>query len=379
MQEWFSLLGREASLGAAEVAALSPDATLTVAGPILRGLGDTPDWNRCGSIVRAGVILGSGPIETAKELASTIVALIPTKDSKFALGLSAPGMASPRYNNLCKAIKQAGIAADRKLRIIRSQTGTVLNTGELSHNGVMRKGGEFMIWEEKGQTFVGHVTWEQDVAAYAARDQARPARDARVGMLPPKLAQTLINLAQVPADQTIYDPFCGTGVVLQEALRMGYLVAGSDLSADMQKATKLNLNWYVDHYKLPAQEFSIKQADARHLSSKSGITSIVAEGYLGDAGLLEASTDRMRTEANKISGFYREVLTSWKQLPDLKHIVLALPVWYSGSTQITLPLLDSLGEIGYSMEQFAPLGETRLTYRRPGQTVGRMIVKLKQI
>ncbi len=379
MQEWFSLLGRETALGAAEVAALSPQATLTITASILRGTGVIPDWDRCGSIVRAGKVLGSGPIQSAKDLATTIVELIPAKDSKFVLGLSAPGMASPRYSNLCKAIKQAAVLTDRKVRIIRSQTGTVLNTGELSHNGVMRKGAEFMIWEEKGHTFIGQVSWEQDVAAYAARDQARPARDARVGMLPPKLAQTLINLAQVPADQTIYDPFCGTGVVLQESLRMGYTVSGSDLSADMQKATKQNLAWYIEQYQLPEQDYSIKQADARHLSSKSGITAIVAEGYLGDAGLLEASPERMRTEANKISTFYREVFTSWKQLPDLTHIVLALPVWYAGSTQITLPILDSLEEIGYSMEQFAPNGDTRLVYHRPGQTVGRMIVKLKKI
>ena len=384
MNQWFSLLGREWKLGVAECAALSPESTLTIAQPILRGEGSTPDWDRCGSTVRAGVVLHHEPTQTARELAESIVQLIPAKDSKFVIGISAPLMASPRYSTLCKAIKQAGQTNDRKLRIIRSQTGTVLNTGEISHNAIARKGAEFMIWEEDNadgskETYIGQMNWEQDVAAYAARDQARPARDARVGMLPPKLAQTLINLAQVPPTETIYDPFCGTGVVLQEALRMGYAVAGSDLSPDMQQATLKNLAWYVDQHNLPDQSIAIKQADARHLSSNTPITAIVGEGYLGDAGLLEASPDRLRTEAQKISTFYREVFTAWHAIPTLEHILIALPVWFIGDTKISLPLLDSLETIGYSMDQFAPLGETRLTYRRPGQTVGRMIVKLKKI
>ncbi len=52
----------------------------------------------------------------------------------------------------------------------------------------------------------------QDVDEYAARDQARPKRDAYVGMLPPKLAQTLINNAygnELSGEKrvTVLDPF----------------------------------------------------------------------------------------------------------------------------------------------------------------------------
>ena len=79
----------------------------------------------------------------------------------------------------------------------------------------------------------------QDIESYTKRDRERPKRDAKVGMLPPKLAQIIINLAagQLPEEklqnicdiplgepiprrllgQTVLDPFCGTGVILQEA------------------------------------------------------------------------------------------------------------------------------------------------------------------
>jgi 2-polyprenyl-3-methyl-5-hydroxy-6-metoxy-1,4-benzoquinol methylase len=102
----------------------------------------------------------------------------------------------------------------------------------------------------------------QDIEAYGARDQARPARDARVGMLPPKLAQTIINLAagrpETRMDKhwdsadglgrfMVLDPFCGTGVILQEALLMGYSVYGSDIEPRMAEYTKKNLQWLVSN------------------------------------------------------------------------------------------------------------------------------------
>ena len=48
-------------------------------------------------------------------------------------------------------------------------------------------------------------------------------------MLPPKLAQIIVSLSGTQPGQTVLDPFCGTGVVLQEALIMGAIVYGFDL------------------------------------------------------------------------------------------------------------------------------------------------------
>src|SRR6185503_16098722 len=100
----------------------------------------------------------------------------------------------------------------------------------------------------------------QDIEAYGARDQARPARDARVGMLPPKLAQIILNLSAGPlrpaAPQLerlrILDPFCGTGVILQEALLMGYSVLGTDIEPRMADYSKRNLRWLYE--KFPSME-----------------------------------------------------------------------------------------------------------------------------
>ncbi|MBQ6438364.1 hypothetical protein IJJ12_03200, partial [bacterium] len=56
----------------------------------------------------------------------------------------------------------------------------------------------------------------QNIDDWTLRDRAKPYADHRKGMLPPKLARIMVNLAlgeQVLADKpafSLYDPFCGT-------------------------------------------------------------------------------------------------------------------------------------------------------------------------
>ena len=74
--------------------------------------------------------------------------------------------------------------------------------------------------------------------------------------------------SQIPT-ATILDPFCGTGVVLQEALIMGFNAYGTDLSEKMISFSDINLKWLSDtrnhkyDYKLEAGDaIKIKLAAA---------------------------------------------------------------------------------------------------------------------
>src|SRR5690606_4224587 len=82
----------------------------------------------------------------------------------------------------------------------------------------------------KNGIIVAESSGTQNITALARRDQGRPKRDAFVGMLPPKLALLMLNLAAGGLDpeksHRVLDPFCGTGVVLQEAALQGYSVYG---------------------------------------------------------------------------------------------------------------------------------------------------------
>lgn len=154
---------------------------------------------------------------------------------------------------------------------------------------VIEKGVDInIIYGEKG-IYVGKTVAIQDIDSYSLRDFDRPKRDAKVGMLPPKLAQVMINLAvpQAKNKTIIYDPFCGTGVIPMEGLLLGYDVIGSDIDQRMVEYTQENCDWLIKNFKQKeTPSFRFFKNDARFLTKNElpeKITAIVTEGYLGSA------------------------------------------------------------------------------------------------
>lgn len=69
--------------------------------------------------------------------------------------------------------------------------------------------------------------------------------------LHPKLARALVNLSSIKKDETLLDPFCGTGGMLLEAGLIGARVIGSDIEDKMIEGCKKTLDSYkVKNYKL---------------------------------------------------------------------------------------------------------------------------------
>jgi len=76
-------------------------------------------------------------------------------------------------------------------------------------------------------------------------DEERPFKDYKF-TIPPKFAKTLIsflNLAPSVKNKKIYDPFCGSGTILQFGHMLGYSVYGSDIDNNYIKGTRKNLEF----------------------------------------------------------------------------------------------------------------------------------------
>lgn len=99
-----------------------------------------------------------------------------------------------------------------------------------------------MIFPDKTGFSVAQTIWIQDIESYSERDMNRD-RSMTVGMMPPKLAQIILNLAaRGEHDLIVWDPFCGLGTTLIEALHAGYnKIYGSDLEMTMVTATQKNM------------------------------------------------------------------------------------------------------------------------------------------
>lgn len=146
---------------------------------------------------------------------------------------------------------------------------------------VIEKGIDINIIKGSFHYYLGKSVSIQNIDAYSKRDYDKPMRDAKVGMTPPKLAQIMINLAG--ETQSIYDPFCGTGTYMIEALLMGKSAYGSDIEERMAQYAEKNCQWLEQNFSVSQKWRSFKQ-DARFLTKSDlpeKIDAVVTESYLG--------------------------------------------------------------------------------------------------
>lgn len=307
---------------------------------------------------------------------------------KITLGLSAYDFKlSPRELQksgliLKSKLKNGGVS----LRLIPNQE-IALSTATSHHNklGLSDNKVELLIIRGKNSTVIAESVGAQNITALAARDQGRPRRDAFVGMLPPKLAQIMINLAgPLAADPTqdlaqprVLDPFCGTGVLLQEAMLMGYDVYGTDLSEKMIRYSRENLNWLQDKYQLTGHWY-LHEGDATDTKWQQPIAAVVTETYLGQpfsAPPSSAKLTEVRGNCNHIIGGFLKNLS--KQLKPGTPVVLAVPAWKDKSDNFThLPLTTKIEDYGFKRMTLTTVDADRLMYFRPDQVVARELLLL---
>lgn len=301
-------------------------------------------------------------------------------EGKITLGISVYG-----FSVDTRVIQKTGLVLKSKLketgaslRLIPNQD-MALSTATSHHNKLGLSDNKvelIVVRSQKGSIVIAESTGAQNITALAARDQGRPKRDAFVGMLPPKLAQIMVNLAGVKSG-TILDPFCGTGVILQEASLMGYAPYGTDLSEKMVDYTTANLKWLETSHRI-AIDPRIAAADAMDASWQQPINAVVSESYLGQpfsAPPSAAKLTEVRGNCNHIIGTFLRNLAS--QIAPGTPVVLAVPAWKDTNGDFThLPLISQLESLGYETVEFANVRPDQLLYFRPEQVVAREILVL---
>ena len=229
MSDYLAILGRQPELSLVELESLLGAAAVVPFGSNTAVLSGAIDIDRLGGVIKTGVVIYRGPVAPVEVLPLDWEALRGERAGKLAFGLSYYGArATPRSVlatglELKKQLKAAG-----PIRFIAPSAGGILSAAQLHHHRVLENGFELLVVVAGRELIVACTTGFQDIEAYSARDYGRPARSAKVGMLPPKLAQILVNTTHAA---TVVDPFCGTGVVLQEALLLGRPAIGSDAAA----------------------------------------------------------------------------------------------------------------------------------------------------
>lgn len=387
------ILGRQPAIGRAELESLFGSEHTEPWGEHALAVDIAPsdvDFTRIGSSIRLCKSVDTCNVtswpQVAKQLAHELPRYLDTMplEGKIKLGLSVFGLHVNERQlfatglTLKKVCKQAG----RSVRLIPN-TEPALSSAQVLHNQLTGELGlELVLVAHEGKTYITQTVAVQDITAYAARDQGRPKRDAFVGMLPPKLAQTIINLGvgTLPpsTDTVVLDPFCGTGVVLQEAILMGYGAYGTDLEPRMIDYSRANLEWLATYRAGESTVDSpiLEVGDATTHRWEQPFTAVAGETYLGTPLSGWPKPEKL----HQIIGTCNVILEKFlrnigSQLPSGTRLCLAVPAWKSPEGRIHhLPLLDQIDILGYNRVRFSHVAAKELVYYRPDAIVARELL-----
>jgi len=401
MTTYLHILGRQPALGLAELEALFGAAHVQpIAGKYALVKTDSaPNFDRLGGSIKTGRVLASLPSTDWDKLVNFVGRQLPDHlshipDGKVQFGISAydvhvtPSRINSSTLELKKIIKQTG----RSVRIV-ANTDTALSSAQTLHNRLTGdRGVELMLVRDGSSTIIAEAVHVQNIESYTRRDRERPMRDAYVGMLPPKLAQIIINLAAgqvrnkkqetrntAEKSPVVLDPFCGTGVILQEALLMHYPVYGCDLDERMVRYTRDNINW-LQGATGAVHAWHLERGDATNHKWRQPIDIVASETYLGTPLKTLPAPVELDKIMNSCDTLHRAFLQNLApQIASGTPLCLAVPAWRVGKSFLHLPFIDDLAAIGYNRIDFKHVRHSELLYHRESQLVARELLVLTRV
>ena len=198
-----AILGRQPEIGIAELESIFSGENIRVLGQSAC-LINTPKINisHFGSILKVGEVVFELKTQDWKTISEKIVKDFvrdfKNANHKITLGISSYNIKTSvtEVNKTLGIIKQKMKKEGVSIRTINNKKDTNLSTA-ISHNNKLglsdNKIELIAVGTSKG-IIVAISEGSQNITSYARRDQNRPKRDAFVGMLPPKLAQRLMEV-----------------------------------------------------------------------------------------------------------------------------------------------------------------------------------------
>ncbi|MFA6526489.1 MAG: methyltransferase domain-containing protein [Candidatus Buchananbacteria bacterium] len=357
------ILGNNPELSKAEILAVLPQAKiLSSADKYLVIESDKFDYfkvmRRLGGTIKIGIVLGENPDYGLILGAASSSAV----KGKFKFGVSFYGIRKSNFGMKAKAIlKERGISA----RLVESKEDALSSV---------------IVTKEKVQDFLiipdyfGMTVAIQDWKDYSHRDYDRPAADALSGMLPPKAAKMMINLAGLDDNSAvILDPFCGSGTILSEALSMGYSnLIGSDFADKAVSDTKKNIEWLKEELRISNYELRIEKINVLDLAkniSQNSIDAIITEPFLGKPMRGNEKPETVDAIVSELRELYLKAFAQFKLvLKKSGKLVIVIPEWHIGGQIKKLGIENEVSKLGFKRSD-----EGNLIYRREDQKVWRNI------
>lgn len=271
------------------------------------------------------------------------------------------------------AVKKLLKSQGRSVRYIEYK-----NTATIVYNSLDKKGTDISIIDSELYATVS----VQDINEYAERDFGKPGADGFSGMLPPKLARIMINIGRGELDGKsieqciLLDAFCGSGVVLLEALNLGYKnILGSDLSQKAVDDTTKNIEWYTKQQHLEVTS-KVTLQDAQTMSElydENAIDLIISEPYMGKPLRGNEKYKTLEIQAEELSKLYTNSLKEISKILKPGGVtVFLVPTFHNKEGNVVPEFYEIPEELHYVSE------EKHYSYHREGQHLTRVLHVLKK-
>ena len=179
------------------------------------------------------------------------------------------------------------------------------------------------------ENIIARTIQVSDLAKIKERDNQRPSVN-QLGTISIRLAKILLNLAEVKPKQTLLDPFCSSGTILQEALLRRLKVIGSSSNKLDIIQSQQNLDWLVSKYKLQ-KNFKLHIKPLSKISSfiqKESIDVIITEPEMGPFMKKLPSEAQVKETIKKLVPIYRTFFDeAFEALKPKGRIVMLLPTF----------------------------------------------------
>lgn len=216
---------------------------------------------------------------------------------------------------------------------------------------------EIHILQTKDSIFIATTEAFQDVDTWSLRDVGKPHRDVKRGMLQPKIARMMLNLAigdNDPVKQVVVlDPFCGMGTVLIEATMLDVpTVLGSDLAPEAVNQSRSNLAWWQENL---VEQFSselivspVERLTLRDFQHQP--TVVVTEPFLGKLTPREEDLPGIIRGLEKM---YRGMLRAFgRLLPVGGRVAILFPAYRMGRRTVTVEnTLKDITTMGFKLTE----------------------------
>lgn len=388
---YIAILGRQPLLGVAELERRFGAAAVTPLGESAALLQtDQPvDIDTLGGSVKIAHVVSqtasNGWLGVSKQTVKYLLGELSHHNGKVTLGFSAYGFKiNPRDVQKTGLVVKARLKnTGGSIRLIPN-TETALSSAQVFHNKLAGGGTKrelILVNGNNGRGYIAETIGVQDIDSYTLRDRGRPKRDALNGMLPPKLAQIMVNLGSYTTGTSpwVLDPFCGTGVVLQEASLIGDHVYGSDLNPKMAEFTEKNMDWFLPKFTPTGVYHGARQADATTEQwpelEDGNPHAIVSETYLGEPMAQEPTPEKLAKVMSRCEEVIRGFLANIApQLESGAPLCIAIPAWRIKGEIKHLPVVDDLSDLGYNWIDFEHVSRSDLIYYREDQIVARELL-----